>query len=182
MRKLPSLPSLPYPQLLGLLLASACVAVGVQWALRLNALRADSAPAPFSAGPTPAQRATTAGELFGAAPPTAGPAAPQYRLLGVIGGGAHAGAALIGRGDAPAQAYAIGAQIEPGLRLVETAFGSAVLQRDGVRTTLHTRRADNPGTARHAPPGPDAEGAPQARPQGESAAAEAARLRELAGH
>lgn len=181
MRKLPSL---PYPQLVAWLLALACAASGAQWGLRLLAGRAPLGEQAQGGLPAVERLASAATGLFGGPPAPRGPAAPRYHLWGVIGGGTRAGAALIGLDSAPAQAFAVGAEIAPGVRLVETAFGRAVLLHDGVRTTLQTPHGDEParGAAGRVPQarGGDVQAAPGAA-GGDSAAAEAARMRELSG-
>lgn len=186
MRKLPAI---PIAHLAALLLALAAAASAAQWGLRLFGPGRASMPAGAVEGVTVAGLASGASSLFGAAPPTPGPAAPRYRLWGVIGGGAHAGAALIGRDSAPAQAFPVGAEIAPGVRLVDTGFGSAVLLQDGMRTTLRTPGAGTrdtiaPTSSAFAPSpqvgGEAATTASPGSPRAESAAAEAAHMRELA--
>ncbi|MDE2120835.1 MAG: general secretion pathway protein GspC [Betaproteobacteria bacterium] len=187
MRKLPTL---PIAHLATVLLALATAASAAQWGLRLFGPGQGRTPAGAVEGITVAGLASGASSLFGAAPPAPGPAAPSYRLWGVIGGGAHAGAALIGRDSAPAQAFPVGAEIAPGVRLVDTGFGSAVLLQGGMRTTLRTPGAGTRGgiapppsaSASSPPVGGEAPAATQASPRAESAAAEAAHMRELATH
>jgi general secretion pathway protein C len=187
--------------LVALLLALGCIASCGVWGLAI--WRSAHAPAP----PAPAaarwqEFARTAPRLFPSA--QRGVAAPtRYRLWGVIGGGTRAGAALIGVGGGTPHAYKVGADVEAGVRLVETSFGRAVLLRDGVRETLATSPGTgSPGAARQgraaAPPGAGAYAAPggptprYAGPQesaestvigspgSESAAAEAAAMRAAA--
>ena len=174
--------------LVALLLALGCIASCGVWGLAI--WRSAHAPAP----PAPAaarwqEFARTAPRLFPSAQRSV--AAPtRYRLWGVIGGGTP-------------HAYKVGADVEAGVRLVETSFGRAVLLRDGVRETLATSPGTgSPGAARQgraaAPPGAGAYAAPggptprYAGPQesagstvvgspgSESAAAEAAAMRAAA--
>ncbi len=120
------------------LLLLACAASAMQWGRRLLP---PSGGAPLAArGPISLSFddiAQGAREMYGAQPVKAAPP-PKYRLWGVIGGGPGAGAALIGIDDAPAKVFGIDAEIAPGVRLVGTGFGEAVLQEGGARTTLHT--------------------------------------------
>lgn len=133
--------------LVALLLALGCIASCGVWGLAI--WRSAHAPAP----PAPAaarwqEFARTAPRLFPSAQRSV--AAPtRYRLWGVIGGGTRAGAALIGVGGGTPHAYKVGADVEAGVRLVETSFGRAVLLRDGVRETLATSPGTgSPGAAR----------------------------------
>ena len=122
-----------------LLLGLGCAASCAQWGLRIWRLR--HAPAPSAeAGADLAGLAAQADGVFGATRArSAAPAPRRFALQGVIGGGSRAGAALIGIDGKPPQAFAVGAEVAPGVRLVDTAFGSAVLSRDGAREVLRTR-------------------------------------------
>lgn len=121
------------------LLVFGCAEVGVHWGLRLLA-----ASRPLPAGALQARvegvdsLAARAPRLFGDAPVRQARGPARYRLFGVIGGGEQAGAALIGVDGKPAQAYAVGAEIAPGVRLVSTGFGRAQIEQDGRRTELES--------------------------------------------
>ena len=173
--------------LAALLLALGCLASCGAWGLLI--WRGAHAPAPTPQAKARWQEfARAAPRLFpGAQRSVAAPT--RYRLWGVIGGGSRAGAALIGIGGGSPHAYKVGAEIEPGIRLVETSFGRAVLLRDGVRETLATNPGAGSTGAYVAPAGPARRyAAPQeyAAPAGsgsagpESAAAEAAAMRAAA--
>ncbi len=126
------------PTLLAVLLAFACAALAVVWALRLLA-----APQPVPADAalvgaiSPEQAAAQASRLFGAAPVAASqPTAPsRFRLFGVIAGGA-AGSALIGVDGQPPKAVAVGQPVAPGVVLEQTDFKAVWLSRDGQRQEL----------------------------------------------
>ncbi len=133
------------------LLTMACAAVGVHWGLRIWRSAHEAPPAPLAL-PDWNALASNAARLYPA--PHVVAAATRFRLWGVIGGGEHAGAALIGIDGRSPQAYPAGAMVIDGVRLVDTGFGQAVLLRNGVRETLRTS--------------PDA--APLAVPQGAPAA------------
>ncbi len=141
--------------LAALLLGLGCAATCAQWGLSIWRLR--HAPAtPAATGADLAGLAAQAAGVFGATRARSAASAPRrFALQGVIGGGSRAGAALIGVDGKPPQAFAVGAEVAPGVRLVDTAFGSAVLSRDGGREVLRTRpaaaRADS--GARAAAPG-----------------------------
>lgn len=149
-------------QLAALLLGLGCAATCAQWGLRI--LRQLHAPAPPAAASADlAGLAAQAAGVFGATRRGAvAPGPRRFALQGVIGGGSLAGAALIGIDGKPPQAFAVGAEVAPGVRLVDTAFGSAVLSRDGGREVLHTRppAARAASGARAAAPGrpPEAPG------------------------
>ena len=120
---------------LALVLAAVCAATVAAWALRLLVH-----PRPVPAGAARAERldvdalAALAPRAFQA---VAQPARDQHlRLLGVIGGGARAGAALISIDGKPARAVAVGAEASPGVRLESTGFDHAALRRDGARIEL----------------------------------------------
>lgn len=140
--------------LAALLLGLGCAATCAQWGLRIWRLR--HAPAtPAATGADLAGLAAEAAGVFGATRARSTATAPRrFALQGVIGGGSRAGAALIGIDGKPPRAFAVGAEVAPGVRLVDTAFGSAVLSRDGGREVLHTRppaaRADS-GARANAP-------------------------------
>lgn len=147
-------------QLLSLLLVFACVELGVHWGLRLL-----QAPRPVPGGALQADAdavgalAGDGGRLFGPAPARPARAPSRYRLYGVIGGGRHAGAALIGvDGEAP-QAYPVGAWVAPGVRLLSTGFGRVEIEREGTRSVLEARPGEPgavalpmPGAAPGTPP------------------------------
>ena len=95
--------------------------------------------------------AEQAPRLYGAAPERA-PAPRRFRLFGVIGGGEHAGAALIGVDGRPAAAFPVGAEVAPGVFLVSTDFGRVQIERQGRRSLLETE------PPRGVAPGPDAPG------------------------
>ncbi len=133
------------------LLALACASVAVHWGLRIWRAARETPSAPL-AMPDWNALASNAARLYPA--PHVVAASTRFRLWGVIGGGAQAGAALIGIDGGAPQAYPAGAMVIDGVRLVDTGFGQAVLLRNGVRETLRTS--------------PDA--APLAVPQGAPAA------------
>ncbi len=141
---------------LSLLLAFACAEAGTHALLRLLA-RPLELPAHALAGgaDSPGQLARQAPRLYGAAPEA--PRAPRrFRLFGVIGGGEHAGAALIGVDGRPAAAYPVGSEIAPGVRLVSTAFGQVQIERQGLRSVLRSEpsRDGSPSLAAPAVPAP----------------------------
>ncbi len=177
------------------LLAMACASVAVHWGLRIWRDAHEAAPAPLAL-PDWNALASTAARLFPA--PHVVAASTRFRLWGVIGGGAKAGAALIGIDGRAPQAYPAGAMVIDGVRLVETGFGEAVLLRNGVREVLQTSPDAAPlAVPQGAPAGeawpaegrsvqyggeaPNGEAWPaqgrQAQSGGESAAADAAALR-----
>lgn len=162
-------------------LTAACAAAAVHWGLRIWR-EAHVAPPPPRALTDWDALASQAARLYPA--PHVAAASTQFRLWGVIGGGEHAGAALIGIDGGAPQAYPAGALVAQGVRLVETGFGRAVLLRNGTREVLQTSPGAGPAAA---PPGtPAAEAWPaEGRPVrsgANSAAAEAAALRAAAGH
>ncbi len=122
------------------LLALACALSCALWGLRIWKQMHRTPPAVPTLS-APQAVAADAARLFGAAAARQVAARQRLHLQGVIGGGPHAGAALIGMDGKPAQAYAVGAAIAPGLRLVDTGFGQAVVEHDGVREVLHTPSA-----------------------------------------
>ena len=125
--------------LLSLLLAFACAESGTQYLLRLLA-RPLELPEHALAGGAGRVRALAeqAPRLYGAAAPERAPAPRRLRLFGVIGGGEQAGAALIGVDGRPAAVYPVGSEIEPGVRLVSTAFGRVQIEREGRRSELES--------------------------------------------
>ncbi|WP_018914092.1 type II secretion system protein N [Thiomonas sp. FB-6] len=141
--------------LLSLLLAFACAELGTQYLLRLLA-RPLELPAHALAGGAGrvGALAEQAPRLYGAAPQQA-PAPRRFRLFGVIGGGEHAGAALIGVDGRPAAVYPVGSEIEPGVRLVSTAFGRVQIERQGRRSELESEPPRDVAPT-FAPPGPGA--------------------------
>lgn len=126
-------------RLVSVLLVLACAEVGTHWVLRLQqSSRPLPAGAQQSGGDVVDALAARGGSLFGAAPGPAPKAPSHWRLYGVIGGGAHAGAALIGVDGQPARVYPVGAWVAPGVRLVSTGFGRVELERGGQRSVLTT--------------------------------------------
>ncbi len=135
-----------------LALLFGCAEVAVHWSLRLLARPLPVPPGALQAGADAVDAlAAESSQLLGA-PAVRQPAqAPgRLRLYGVIGGGRSAGAALIGVDGKPPRAFAVGASIEPGVRLVSTAFGRAEIEQQGRRVVLSSR----PGEAAPALPGP----------------------------
>lgn len=129
----------------GFVLAATCATCATQWGLRV--WRGAHAPG-VATTPAPDWQAlaTDAARLYPA--PRATTAAPlRYRLWGVIGGGTRAGAALIGVDGRAPQAFATGALVADGVRLVDTRFGEAVLLHDGTREVLPARPAAAPPSA-----------------------------------
>ena len=163
-----------------LVLSAACAAVAVHWGLRIWRAAHAQALAP-SAPPDWSAEAANAVRLYPA--PHAVVASTRFRLWGVIGGGAHAGAALIGIDGKAPQAYPAGAVVVDGVRLVETGFGEAVLSRNAVRELLQTRGGDATPTAPQSVPPVATANNPwpaegrSVQSGAESAAAEAAALR-----
>ena len=147
--------------LLSLLLAFACADVGTQAVLRLSA-RPLGVPvhALTQAADGVEALAEQAPRLYGATPERA-PAPRRFRLFGVIGGGADAGAALIGVDGGPAAVFPVGAELAPGVLLVSTHFGRVEIERQGRRSLLETEpaRAEAPGPAAAGLGVPDGPGA-----------------------
>lgn len=139
--------------LLSLLLAFACGDSATQYLLLVLA-RPLELPAHALAGGEGrvGALAEQAPRLYGAAPQQA-PAPRRLRLFGVIGGGEHAGAALIGVDGRPAAVYPVGSEIEPGVRLVSTAFGRVQIERQGRRSVLESEPPRDVAPS-FAPPGP----------------------------
>ncbi len=183
---MPDIPLSPRPRLdrtqlaagLGaLVLSAACTGLAIHWGMRIWRAAHEAPPAPL-AMPDWNALASNAARLYPA--PHVVAASTRFRLWGVIGGGAQAGAALIGIDGGAPQAYPAGAMVIDGVRLVDTGFGQAVLLRNGVREVLRS----NPDAAPLAVP----QGAPsgEAWPAegrsvqygGDSPAAEAAALRQ----
>ena len=116
------------------LLAFGIAASGTGWSLRLLARQQ-----PVPAGALPAGRldvdalAAAAPLLFGdheAEVKTASNRPSRFELLGVIGGGSQAGAALIRVDGHPPRAVAVGAAAAPGVTLLSTGWRKVWL-RDG---------------------------------------------------
>ena len=140
------------PLLVAALLAFATTASAGIWALQLLAR-----PDPVPRGAVQAGRldaatlAEAAPMLFGAAAPAPAPAAAaavsRFTLLGVIGGGDKAGAALIGISGKSPRAVAVGGEVEPGVTLLDTAFDRALLRERGARVALRMARQPRAETA-----------------------------------
>ncbi len=117
------------------MLAAVCAGSVVAWALRLFT---HARPVPVAA----AQAGRLDVEALAALAPRAFQAGAQavrdehLRLVGVIGGGARAGAALISVDGKPARAVRVGAEAFPGVRLESTGFDHAALRRNGERIEL----------------------------------------------
>ncbi len=143
--------------LLSLVLAFACAEAATHALLRLLA-RPLELPAHALAGGADSLGALArqAPRLYGAAPEM--PRAPRrFRLFGVIGGGEHAGAALIGVDGKPVVAYAVGSEIAPGVRLVSTAFGQVQIERQGLRSVLRSEPSRDGSPSLAAPAAPAAQ-------------------------
>lgn len=147
-----------------LALLFGCAEVGVHWSLRLLARPLPLPPGALQAGADAVDALAAEASQLLAAPAARqlAPAPQRLRLYGVIGGGRHAGAALIGVDGKPPRVFAVGAGIEPGVRLVSTAFGHAEIEQQGRRVVLTTR----PGAAVQTPPGPAPAPAFQLAPSG----------------
>ncbi len=158
------------------LLALACASVAVHWGLRIWRAARETPSAPLAMPDWNALAARAAG-LYPA--PHVVAASTRFRLWGVIGGGAKAGAALIGIDGRAPQAYPAGALVIDGVRLVDTGFGQAVLLRNGVREVLRTSPDAAPLAVPQASPAGEAWPAEGRSVQygGDSPAAEAAALR-----
>ena len=145
----------PWPRRLAALatwlLVFGCAQVGTRLVLHLFASVRE---VPAGARPVAlrgvGELAQQASRLFatGAAPRAEAPR--RFRLLGVIGGGRAAGAALIGVDGRPPRAYPVGAEIAPGVRLVSTGFGSVEIELDGSVRVLDSEQAGE-GSAATAP-------------------------------
>ncbi len=163
------------PLLIAALLTFATAASAGIWGLQLLA---GLDPVPHGAMQAGRLDAITLAEaapmLFGgpeavASQPVA--AVSRFTLLGVIGGGDKAGAALIGvTGKAP-RAVAVGAQVEPGVTLLDTGFDQALLRERDSRVELRMPRR-TPYVAPAAPQAagmsglPSGPGVADARPPG----------------
>ena len=143
------------------MLAFGVAASATGWTLRLLAR---SQPVP--AGAVPAGRlgvdalAAAAPQLFGereTAVKVAANRPSRFELLGVIGGGSEAGAALIGIDGKPPRAVAVGGAAAPGVTLLATGWRKAWLGDGAERIELKMRAAAattarEPGAAALAPP------------------------------
>lgn len=143
-------------RLLALVLTFACAEAAVHGLLRLAAR---TMPVPEYAVRDAADAvqvsARQAARLYGA-PVVAPREVPRrFRLFGVIGGGEHAGSALIGVDGGPAQAFPVGAEIAPGVRLLATSFGHVQIAQHGRRSVLDSEPAQDGAVAlpREAGPG-----------------------------
>ena len=147
-----------------LALLFGCAEVGVHWSLRLLARPLPLPPGALQAGADAVDAlAAESSQLLGAPAVRQVAQAPQrLRLYGVIGGGRNAGAALIGVDGKPPRAFAVGASIEPGVRLVSTGFGHAQVEQQGRRLVLATQ----PGEVAQTLPGPAPAPAFQLAPSG----------------
>ncbi len=140
-----------------ILLAFGVAASATGWAMRLLAR-----PQPVPAGALSAGRlgvdelAAAAPLLFGEHETPAKLASnrpSRFELLGVIGGGSQAGAALIGiDGQAP-RAVAVGADAAPGVTLLSTGWREALLRDGAARIELKMHDTAEPT---HAADGHDA--------------------------
>ena len=96
------------------------------------------APAPAPRAPAavqPANRASAAGGLFGAA--TQGAGSGAIRLMGVVAAaGEQRGHAVLRLDAKQSVAVLQGEDVAPGLRLAEVHVDHIVLERNGVRETL----------------------------------------------
>ncbi len=124
---------------LRLLLLFACAEVSVHWALLLLA-RAQAVPAGALQSSADAIDAAAAegARLFAQGPRPMQRAPRRFHLVGVIGGGRRAGAALISIDGKPAQAFAVGSWIAPGVRLSSTGFGQVEIEQHGEGLRLDT--------------------------------------------
>ena len=141
------------PLLLAVLLAFFIAVSGTAWVLQLFTR---SVPVPAGALQTGHLDIETLAEaapvLFGGQQveaPRVAATSKRFTLVGVIGGGKAAGAALIGVAGKPPRAVAVGAQVEPGVTLLQTGFGSALLRERDAQVELRM-----PAAA----PGPEARG------------------------
>ena len=122
---------------LALLLAAACAGSAVAWTLRLMAHPSAVPIAAGQAGRTDIDAlAAQAPAAFHAVTKEVSGGDKRLQLLGVIGGGARAGSALISVDGKPPRAVAVGEDAAPGLRLESTGFDHAALRRDGTRINL----------------------------------------------
>ena len=135
------------------LLVFACADAGTQIVLRmLDSVRG----VPGSARPIAMrgvdELARQDVRLFAQQAAARAPASQRFRLLGVIGGGRESGAALIGVDGRPAQAYPVGAEVAPGVRLLSTGFGRVELEHDGHVRVLDAEQAGAGSAATPATP------------------------------
>jgi general secretion pathway protein C len=131
------------------LLAFSVAASATGWAMRLLAR-----PQPVPSGALPAGRlgvdalADAAPLLFGGHETSAKVASnrpSRFELLGVIGGGSLAGAALIGVDGQPPRAVAVGADAAPGVTLLSTGWREAWLRDGAARIELKMRETAEAG-------------------------------------
>lgn len=121
---------------------AAAAAAAVAWGLRVASVAADRPDALAAAAAPSAQPAPDAaaiGRLLGAgggpAPVAAAPdAATRYRLLGVLAAaGGERGAALMSVDGKPPRHWRVGAEVEPGVRLVAVEKAAVRLLQPGGR-------------------------------------------------
>lgn len=157
-RRLPAIT----PQLATLALAAAVAAQLAVLAWKLVAPPAALAPASRATPPRPAFDVARlqAAQLFGAAAPVAGAAAPRTNvplvLAGTLAGSEpDRGLAIVGENAQSARVYAVGATLPGGVKLHAVYADRVILDRNGALETLPLPRQIAPGTgfagARRAP-------------------------------
>ncbi|GAB4208502.1 MAG: hypothetical protein Fur0019_14330 [Tibeticola sp.] len=120
---------------------AAAATAAVAWGLRVVSVAAErpDALASAAASAQPAPDAAAIGRLLGAgggaAPVAAAPdAVTRYRLLGVLAAaGGERGAALMSVGGKPPRHWRVGAEVEPGVKLVAVEKAGVRLSQPGGR-------------------------------------------------